>query len=110
VKKEVERTCHRKIDQASHISIAENVPQAMDILLKPPYLEGRVRRIFERLSTPGFQSRNLEFFFLRVDCHFYAVPYSSVEWIKRNGTNLIVKTHDRHGIIPPLSPIVLPGT
>jgi|HubBroStandDraft_1064217.scaffolds.fasta_scaffold54405_2 DNA-binding LytR/AlgR family response regulator len=137
-----------KIDQAGHISIAENIPQAMDILLKiktdllfirivtwdeyrivapllperpgqvvflsgrrehctsnlsievdfhlkPPYLEGRVRRVFDRLLTPGFQSRNLEFFFLRVDCHFYAVPFSSVEWIKRNGTNLIVKTHDR---------------
>jgi DNA-binding LytR/AlgR family response regulator len=137
-----------KIHQAGHIWIAENIPQAMDILLKirtdvlfiriiawdeyrivapllpagpgqvvflsgrrenctanlslevdfhlrPPYLEGRVRRIFERLLTPGFQSRNLEFFFLRVDCHYYAVPYSSVEWIKRNGTNVIVKTHDR---------------
>ena len=137
-----------KIDQAGHISIAENIPQAMDILLKirtdllfiriiawdeyrivapllpagpgrvvflsgrrenctanlslevdfhlrPPYLEGRVRRIFERLLIPGFLSRNLEFFFLRVGCHFHAVPYSSVEWIKRNGTNLIVKTHDR---------------
>jgi DNA-binding LytR/AlgR family response regulator len=137
-----------KIDQAGHVSIAENIPQAMDILLKlntdllfiriaawdeyrivlpllpaepgqvvflsgrrenctanlssevdfhlrPPYLEGRVRRIFDRLLTPGFQCRNLEFFFLRVGCHFHAVPYSSVEWIKRDGTNLIVKTHDR---------------
>jgi DNA-binding LytR/AlgR family response regulator len=137
-----------KIDPAGHVSIAGNIPRAMDILLriatdllfirviaweeyckvapllpaapervvflsgrreyctsnlslevdfhlKPPYLEGRVRRIFERLSTPGFQPRDLEFFFLRVDCHFHAIPFSSVEWIRRNGTNVIVKTHDR---------------
>jgi DNA-binding LytR/AlgR family response regulator len=137
-----------RINQAGHVSIAENIPQAMDSLLKiktdllfirivawdeyrivapllpvapgrviflsgrrenctanlslevdfhlkPPYLEGRVRRIFERLATPGFQPRNLECFFLRVDCHFHAIPYSSVEWIKRKGTGVIVKTHDR---------------
>jgi DNA-binding LytR/AlgR family response regulator len=72
-----------------------NLSSEVDFHLRPPYLEGRVRRIFDRLLTPGFQCRNLEFFFLRVGCHFHAVPYSSVEWIKRNGTNLIVKTHDR---------------
>jgi DNA-binding LytR/AlgR family response regulator len=137
-----------KIHKAGHVSIADNIPRAMDILLrtptdllfiritawdeyrkvapllpagperavflsgrreycttnlslevdfhlKPPYLESRVRRIFERLATPGFQPRDLEFFFLRVGCHFHAIPYSSLEWIRRNGSGMIVKTHDR---------------
>jgi DNA-binding LytR/AlgR family response regulator len=137
-----------KIDRAGHVSIAENIPQAMDHLLrsktdllfiriiawdeyrkvapllpsgpervvflsgrrehctanlslevdfhlKPPYLEGRLRRIFERHLNPGFQPRDLEFFFLRVNCHFHAIPYSSLQWIKRNRSNVIVKTHDR---------------
>ncbi len=136
-----------KIDRAGHVSIAENIPQAMDRLLgtktdllfirviawdeyrkvaplllsgpervvflsgrrehctanlslevdfhlRPPYLEGRVRRILQRLLTPGFQPRDLEFFFLRVNCHFHAIPYSSIEWIRRNGSNVILKTHD----------------
>jgi len=138
-----------KIGQAALVSIAENIPQAIDILLraktdllfirvtawddyrkvvpllpdapervvflsgrrenctanlylevdfhlKPPYLEGRVRRIFERMALPGFRHTDLEFFFLRVDCHFHAIPYSTVQWIKRNGANVIVKTDERH--------------
>src|SRR5580658_7756744 len=136
------------IDQAGHVSIAENIPLAMDILkktktdllfirviawdefrkvapllqsgpervvflsgrrehctanlslevdfhLRPPYLEGRIRRIFERLLTPGFQPRDLEFFFLRVNCHFRTIPYSSLQWIQRNGSNVIIKTRDQ---------------
>jgi DNA-binding LytR/AlgR family response regulator len=136
-----------KTGRVAHISIAENVPQAMAILqkpgtevlfirviawddyrkvapllaappervvflsgrrehctaslslevdfhLKPPYTEGRLWRILERITKPGFRHRELEFFFLRVDCRFYAVPYSSVQWIKRNGAKLIVKTDD----------------
>jgi DNA-binding LytR/AlgR family response regulator len=137
-----------KIDRAGHVSIAENIPQAMDRLLqsktdllfirviawdeyrkvapllpsgpervvflsgrrehctanlslevdfhlKPPYMEGRVRRIFERLSVPGFQARDLEFFFLRVNCRFHAIPYSDVQWIRRKGTNVVVKAQDQ---------------
>jgi len=137
-----------KIDRAGHVSIAENIPQAIDLLLRsktellfirviawdefrkvapllpsvpervvflsgrrehctanlslevdfhlrPPYLEGRVRRIFERLATPGFKPRDLEFFFIRVNCHFHAIPYSSIEWIRRNGSKVIIKTHER---------------
>jgi DNA-binding LytR/AlgR family response regulator len=137
-----------KVEQAGHIAIAENIPQAMDSLLRtktdllfirinawdeyrkvapflprgpervvflsgrrehctanlsmevdfhlrPPYLEGRVRRIFERISVPDFQPRGLEFFFLRVNCHFHAIPYSSVRWIKRKGSHVIVQTEDR---------------
>jgi DNA-binding LytR/AlgR family response regulator len=72
-----------------------NLALEVDFHLKAPYLEGRVRRIFERLLNPGFQPLDLEFFFLRVDCHFHAVADSSVEWIRRNGANVIVKTHDR---------------
>jgi DNA-binding LytR/AlgR family response regulator len=136
-----------KIDPAGRVSIAVNIPQAMDLLLrsktdllfirviawdefrkvapllpsvpvwvvflsgrrehctanlslevdfhlKPPYLEGRVRRIIQRLSVPGFQARDLEFFFLRVNCRFHAIPYSNLQWIQRKGINVVVKTRD----------------
>ena len=72
-----------------------NLSLEVDFHLKPPYLESRVRRIFERLWLPGFQPRDLEFFFLRVNCHFHAIPYCSVLSIQRKGTNVVVKTRER---------------
>ncbi len=72
-----------------------NLSDEVDFHLKPPFMGSRVWRIFERLALPGFQPRSLDFLFLREKCRYHAVPYASIQWIKRNGVTIIIRTDDR---------------
>jgi DNA-binding LytR/AlgR family response regulator len=69
-----------------------NLPNEVDAHLQPPYKASHVRKCLQRFADPVFRPRSQAFFFLRVDCHFHAIPLDSLQWVRTRGHQLIIQT------------------
>jgi DNA-binding LytR/AlgR family response regulator len=64
----------------------EHLAGMLDAHLKPPYSAARLARIWDRLSSPTFQPRPLDFFFLKTECRYSIIRYGDLRQVRwRNG-------------------------
>jgi DNA-binding LytR/AlgR family response regulator len=82
----------------------EFLPREVDFHLQPPYSRATLAACLDRMLSPFFKPRALQFFFLRVNCRFHAVPYGSLQSVVSKGNYLTVRTdRDEYQIVGSLA-------
>jgi DNA-binding LytR/AlgR family response regulator len=71
----------------------------VDFHLQPPYGRAALAACLERMASPFFTPRSLQFFFLRVNCRYHAVPYGSLQNVMSKGNYLKVRTDQAEYLI-----------
>ncbi len=64
----------------------------VDFHLAAPYRPGVIGRMFARIKDPSFVPRALDFFFLKADRQYYAVPFATLRAVSSKGRILTVRT------------------
>lgn len=63
----------------------------VDFHLQPPFKLSRLTAIFKRRSSPGFQPRPLDYFFLKVLCRYHAIRFDDILEVRVHGGLLTVR-------------------
>jgi DNA-binding LytR/AlgR family response regulator len=64
----------------------------VDFHLSAPYGAGAINRLFARIKDPSFVPRAFDFFFLKADRQYYAVPFATLRAVSSKGRVLTVRT------------------
>src|ERR1700722_2535044 len=72
----------------------EHLPLVVDAHLQPPYNAGRLAKIWNRLTGPGFDPRPLDFFFLKNHALYETIRYRDLQQVRKVWGELRVQTRD----------------
>jgi hypothetical protein len=67
----------------------------LDFHLQPPYRPSRLGAIFYRRAARNFEPRSLDFFFLKTQCRFEVIYFSSLLRVRGRLGWLTIQTRDR---------------
>jgi hypothetical protein len=68
------------------------LPGEVDFHLQPPYGPGAVRAIFNRRKDPFFERRSLEFFFLKANCRYHVIYFSTLQDVRGKAGWITIRT------------------
>ena len=69
-----------------------HLPLVVDFHLQPPYQATSVNMIFRKLQEPGFRPRPLDFFFLKVNCRFHVIYFTTLRAVSGKRGVITVQT------------------
>jgi DNA-binding LytR/AlgR family response regulator len=72
----------------------------VDFHLQPPYRASHLAAIVRRRASPDFESRPLDFFFLKVLCRHHAIPFSQLRQVRAHGHLITIQTVDDEYTVP----------
>ena len=71
---------------------AQHLPRDVDFHLQPPYRLEELTAVFELLVNPYFVARPLDFFFLRVNCRYHLIYFSTLRTIESKDGFITINT------------------
>jgi len=78
-----------------HEKCTGHLPEVLDFHLQPPYRASRLGAIFTRRAARDFHPRSLDFFFLKAQCRFEVIGFSTLVRVRGRGGSLTIQTDDR---------------
>jgi DNA-binding LytR/AlgR family response regulator len=69
-----------------------SLEKEVDFHLSTPYRASAINRLFARVKDPSFVPKAQDFFFLKADRQYYAVPFATLRAVSSKGRMLTVRT------------------
>ena len=70
----------------------QHLPAEIDFHLQPPYRTPFVSSIFNRIKDPFFEHRPLEFFFLKANCRYHVIYFSTLREVRGKAGWITIQT------------------